>query len=274
MMDDKPGINDLLEAYRPKVDNLADDAWQSLRAPLASDPQVQRRAESIQHRDRVVHTAMHDVPIPAGLAERLLVSLPESEPADFLSTAPASASEAVNLPLRPAASTRFGRRAWAAAVVGAAAIVALAIGFWRNGPTDSGPVSAEDLAGMVTAWENDPTLASGGTWKKLSGQSLPSYPIEPSDLQVTATRAIGPVQRDGLLLVVYDLAAPGGKTARLYVARTNRTFDVPTTPQSFLRSLTGSLRGIAWQRDQHLYVVVVDSPDSDLREFVRLREIT
>jgi len=273
-MNDQPRIDELLEAYRPKVDDLADDAWQPLRAPLASDPEVQRRAEAIQHHDRVVRNAMHDVSIPAGLAERLLASLPDSESNDLLSAAPAIASEAVSLPPRLAAAARFGRRAWIAAVIGAAAVVGLMTAFWRNGPTDSGLASTEDLAGMVAAWESDPALVSGGTWRTLSGgQGLSSYPIGPSDLRVPATRVIGPVQRNGgLLLVVYDLPGPGGKTARLYVAHTNRTFGVPGTPQSILR-LTGQRGGIAWQRGEYLYVVVVDSPDRP-QEFVQVREIT
>lgn len=279
MMNDQPRINDLLEAYRPKVDDLADDAWQPLRAPLGcdsevSDPDLQRRAEAIQHHDRVVHSAMHDVPIPTGLAERLLASLPEGEPADLLSAAPAIPAEAVSLPPRPAAANRLARRAWAAAMIGAAAVVVLTFVLWPNGPTDGGPVSAEELANMVVAWENDPALAGGGTWTTLPGQSLSSHPIDPSDLRIAATRSIGPVRRDGgLLLVVYDLPGPGGKTARLYVASTNSTFAVPGTPSSLLQGLTGQRGGIAWQRGKYLYVVVVDSPDRP-QDFVRLREIT
>jgi hypothetical protein len=280
MMNDEPRINELLEAYRPQVDDLADDAWQPLRAPLigeseVSDPELQRRAESIHRRDQVIRSAMHDVPIPAGLAERLLASLPEGNPADLLSSAPVISSEAVTSPRQPDAPTRLGRRAWAAAVIGIAAIVALIIGLWPKLPTDGGPGSAEELAGMVTGWENDPALGSDGAWSVLSGQSLSSYPIVPSDLQVPATRVIGPVQRnDGLLLAVYELAGPDGKTARLYVARTNRTFGVPGVPQSLLHGLTGQRRGIAWQRNQHLYVVVVDSQAASPQEFVQLREIT
>jgi hypothetical protein len=278
MMNDQPRINELLEAYRPKVDDLADDAWQPLRAPLASDPEVQRRAESIQHHDRVVRNAMHDVPIPAGLAERLLASLPEGDSANLVSAAPAIASEneVVSLPPRPAATAQFGRRAWAVAVVGAAAVVVLTFVLWPKGPTDGGQVSAEDLAGRVVGWENDPALVASGTWKTLpAGQSLSSHPINPSDVRVEATRSIGPVRRNnGLLLVVYDLAGPGGKTARLYVARTNSTFGVPGSPSSLLQGLTGQRRGIAWQRDEYLYVVVVDSPGASPEEFVRQRDFT
>jgi hypothetical protein len=282
-MNDEPRINELLEAYRPQVDDLADDAWQTLRAPLigesevreseVSESEVQRRAESIRRRDQIIRSAMHDVPIPAGLAERLLASLPGGDPANLLSTAPAMSSEAVSLPPQPA--TRVGRRAWAAAAIGVAAVVALTIGLWPKLPTDGGQVSAEELAGMVAGWENDPALGSEGAWSVLSGQGLSSHRINPSDLRVPATRVIGPVPRnDGLLLAVYELAGPGGKTARLYVARTNRTFGVPSVPQSLLHGLTGQRRGIAWQRNQYLYVIVVDSQAASPQEFVQLREIT
>lgn len=270
-MNDQPQIDDLLEAYRPGVDDLGDDAWEPLRASLADDLDVQRRAEMIQWHDRVVRDAMHDTPVPAGLAERLLANLPQDDQANILSSAPASASEPVSLP-PPPASTKVGRRLWGAAFIGTVSLVVLAAAFtlWPFGPTDPhGDGTPEDVARLAAEWEIDAQLASGGLWRLLTAdQGLSSYPIDSANVLVPATGVIGPVQREGRLLVAYQLTAASGQTARLYVARTNRQFKLPATPTA-LRGLTGLRSGVAWQRGEYLYVVVVDSrewPD----EFVRM----
>jgi hypothetical protein len=279
-MSDQPRINDMLEAFRPEVDDLQAEAWQPLRAALASDPEAQRRAEVIQRHDRAVRAAMHEAPVPAGLAERLLASLPEGEAADVLSATPPPAAS-VGLPPRPATAPDLGRRAWfaAAAVMSAAALVALVIGIWPNGPTDLiGEVGQEELARMVAGWENDAGFAPSGAWQEVSSpQGLWSHQIDLSDLQenVSPRHAIGPMLRDKRNVVVYELVTASGQTARLYVVHTRSTFAVPATPTpSLLRGLTGGRRGIAWQRGQYLYVAVIDAPDASPEQFLHIRQVT
>lgn len=270
-------IDELLEAYRPGVDNLGDEAWQPLRAALVIDPEVKRRAEIIQRHDRTVHSAMHDVPVPVGLAERLLAALPQSEPTtEVLSPAPPVIEEPVSLPPHSGRPNRMRRRAWIAAVAGLAAVAVLAVTFWRIGPSDSGEVSQDELVQMVADWEDDPALMNSESWEPVAGSNgWSSHPLNASDLRGTASRAIGVVKRDGgLLLVVYDLTLTNGKSARLYVAHTGRTFGVSPTPGSFLRGLTGRRQAIAWQRDEHLYVVVVDEQEGPVNQFANVRDIT
>lgn len=272
-MNDQPRINELLEAYRPGIDDLAEDAWQPLRAALAEDAEVQRRAEAIQRHDQVVSAAMQDVAVPAGLAERLLASLPEVESTNVLQATPPQVSDPVHLPSVAPASTRLGRRAWATAFVGAAiAVVALAVVLWPRGPSDTGHVTADQLSQMVMAWENDDSLASG--WRSTPAAGLASYPIGSGDLTSSPLGVIGPKSRDDLYLAVYELSSPSGKKGRLYVAYTGRKFAVPGTPGSLLRGLTGLRQGIAWQRDEFLYVVVFNSEEASAREFVQIRDIT
>jgi hypothetical protein len=270
-------INELLEAYRPGIDKLADDNWQPLRAALATDPEVQRRAKLIQQHDDLVRSAMHDVPIPTGLAERLLTALPESNPAaDVLSSEPGVIDQPVTQPSSIAQPAKISRLKWLAVAGAIAASVLLVIFFWPVGPSDDGLVGQDELVRMIDDWENDPGLISSSNWRPVTGGSgWPSYPFQPSDLTGVANRAIGPATRNGgLLLVVYDLTLPGtGKTARLYVAHTNRTFSVPGVPQSLLRGVTGQQEAIAWQRDKYLYVVVTDSQVAHPQEFVQLRHV-
>lgn len=272
-MSDQPRINELLEAYRPGVDNLADDAWESLRAPLADDPEVKGRARAIQGHDQVIRTAMQTIVVPAGLAERLLASLPEDGSTNAVSAAPVQTPEPVSLPPVPAATGRFGRRAWAVGVIGAAAAaVVLAVGLWPNWPRDEGHVTADELAQMVVAWENDDALAS--TWRDTSAQGLSSYPIAPGDLKSPPLRVSAARSRDDLSLVAYDLRSSSGQAARLYVAYTGRTFAVPGIPGSLLRGLTGHRQGVAWQRGEYLYVVVFSAEEAAPGDFVQIRDIT
>jgi hypothetical protein len=272
-MSDQPRINELLEAYRPGVDHLGDDAWELLRARLTEDPEMKDRAQAIQKHDRVIRTAMQAVAVPAGLAERLLASLPEVESRSAVSAEPAQALEPVNLPPVPAAAGRFGRRAWAIGMVGtAAAAVLLALGLWPRGPRDEGHVTADELARMVVAWENDDALASG--WRDTSAQGLSSYPIALGDLKSPPLRVSAARSRDDLSLVAYDLRSSRGPAARLYVAYTGRTFAVPAIPGSLLRGLTGLRQGVAWQRGEYLYVVVFSSEEAAAGDFVQIRDVT
>lgn len=272
-MNRDPRISALLESFRPGVDDLADPAWDELRAPLASQPELQRQAEGIQKKDEVIRSAMHDVPVPAGLAERLLASLAK-EPANTVQTEEAPAAEPVSLPTPPAAQSRFSRRTWFSGSIAVAAAMALAIVLWPKGPTDSGTGTEEDVVQLVAAWERDAWLA-GQEWEPVSSAAgLSSHPIDSSDIAAQVDRVMGPVSRnEGHTVAVYKLVADSGQTARLYVARTNRKFAVPASPQTTLPGLTGSRRGVAWQRGQHLYVVIFDRQQATESEFVRLREI-
>jgi hypothetical protein len=128
---------------------------------------------------------------------------------------------------------------------------------------------------MVAAWEGDASLAGGEQWQALpDAAGLSSHPIQSNDLAAGAKRFMGPVRRDGgLLVVAYELVAVNGKTARLYVAHTNRQFAVPATPTP-LAGLTGARSGFAWQRGEYLYVVIVDPREARPSEFVRVRDYT
>lgn len=285
-MNRDPRINAMLESFRPGVDDLADPVWAELRAPLVSQPELQRQAEAIQKKDDVIRSAMHDVAVPAGLAERLLANLSKGPAAATTEEAPANEApaeeapvvEPVSLPAAQAAPTRssegarFSRRAWFSGSIAAAAAIALAVVLWPKGPTDSGAGTEEDVVQLVAAWESDTTL-TGQEWEPLSNATgLSSHPIHAGDLMAQVRGVMGPVTRgEGHTVAVYELVGAGGQTARLYVAHTNRKFAVPSSPQSPLPGLTGARGGVAWQRGQYLYVAIFKAGDSG---FVRMRDFT
>jgi hypothetical protein len=268
--DDLP-MADLLESFRPGVDDLAAETWEKLRAPLATDATCQQRAKSIQRRDQVIHAAMHDVPIPADLAERLLAGLPLSSEKDVLSVEPPAGNDNVPSPTPLAQRSRVGRRTWIVGMVCglSLAITAVVFMFRPARPTDSGEVATDDLARIVVDWESNPALGSSNSWYPVpSSGMLTSHPIAASDLAAPAPLAIGPIWLDGRQVVVYQLTR-GPATARLYVAWTGSTFSVPRIPQMQL-GVTAQRDAIAWQRGEYLYVVVV-SGGLRAKDFVQVR---
>jgi hypothetical protein len=268
-------IHDLLEAFRPGIDTLEAEEWAPLREALAQDAQLRSRFESIQQSDRLLRTVMHEVPVPAGLAERLLATLataeePPSAAEPTVTLATSSTSEMKGVPPR-----RMTRRTWGLVVGGAlsvASIGLLAFLSWPRSNPDDGWMSREELAGHVQTWLTDQGLATSQGWSTdLSGPVATTYPVDPA-VQVRPSRWKRIADPAGSPLVVYELAMRNGKTALLFVSPTPRTVDVPRLPLTRW-PLTGSRVAGAWQRSGMLYVLVVDEDGVSLEDFVRVPRV-
>ena len=68
-----------LEACRPGSADLSDPALAHLAAEIAVDPALERLYERLQQIDARVAAAFQEVPVPAGLAERISERLAEAE---------------------------------------------------------------------------------------------------------------------------------------------------------------------------------------------------
>jgi hypothetical protein len=269
----------MLEAFRPGIDTLEAEEWAPLREALAQDAQLRSRFESVQQGDRLLRTAMHEVPVPTGLAERLLASVAAAEeppsatePTVILAPtlATSSANEVKGVPPR-----RMTRRTWGLIVGGAlsvASIGLLAFLSWPRTNPDAGWMSREELAGHVQAWLTDQGLATAQGWSTgLSGAVATNYPVDPA-VQVRPSRWKRIANPSGSPLVVYELAMRNGKTALLFVSPSERTVDVPRLPLTRW-PLTGSRVAGAWQRSGMLYVLVVDEDGVSLEDFVRVPRV-
>src|SRR5688572_10680083 len=91
-----------IDACRPGSDDLALPALAELAGAVESDRALADVFARSQRFDRAVSAAMHDVPLPAGLLERLEAKVAEAAGADV-----AELTGEVSLPAAPA---RFSRR--------------------------------------------------------------------------------------------------------------------------------------------------------------------
>lgn len=274
-------ITEMLEAFRPGIDSLEAEEWTPLRAALAQDPALRTRFETIEQNDRRVRTAMHDIPLPAGLAERLLAAVVATEQAaatdPTVSTKPAidepTVTPAALIANTEGASTRrMTRRNWGLAVGGALSIASMALLAylsWPVGNQDDAWMSREELAGQVQTWLADEGLVMSQGWS--TGSPAVEFPIDPA-VQVPPRRWKRIANRSGSPLVVYELSTRNGRTAFLFVSPSKRTIDVPNLPL-VKWPLTGSRAAGAWQRSGMLYVLVADEDGVSLEDFVRIPRV-
>ena len=184
-----------------------------------------------QRFDRAVSTAMHDVPLPAGLLERLEAKLAEAGESET-----AESTGDVALPPAPA---RFSRR-WnhGGSVVGRGlALIAVSSMFW---PQPGRQVSNAELAELSSAWLNQ---EFPDAWK-LSPLAPTAYAVPRGVLGANAWQPF--TTSAGEKGVVYDLRTGLRPPARLFVIATPHTYQVGTLP-TMLKSTTGNIAVMAWQ---------------------------
>ncbi|MCA9164789.1 MAG: hypothetical protein KDA62_17480 [Planctomycetales bacterium] len=254
-------IRELIEACRPDRADLSLPEMQELSARLESDAEVREAWEATKRWDSAVAEAFHDVPVPAGLCERLLADVESRS----LPTVASSAEEADANPesaVERHAEARTSRRRWfiAATSLAAAACVALMIGqFYRTRP-----VSVAELETAVDHWTLQAVTWDAEDWQTWR-EPLDAHPfssairVRPRGWHPLATDFDGEA-------VVYDLAARGSGQAFLFVADTSRRFDLPTAPHHPLK-LGGGWQSGSWKEGRTLYVLAVRNAKLD--EFVR-----
>jgi hypothetical protein len=243
-----------IDACRPGTGDLSLPALADLARAAETDKAVADELTRSERFDRAVSTAMHDVPLPAGLLERLEAKLAAADVTDVESTGE------VALPPRHRFSRRFVLTS-AGLATAAALLLAVVSQMWSPAPRR---VTREQLTAEVSLWigENAP---NGAAWKK------PSRPV-PSVLAVPVTslqeRTFVTARREPA--VVFDLTPAGGQQVLLFVVSTQHEYDVQTSP--FVTRLTGVSGGMAvaaWQKDGTLYVLAVREGDQHLEDYIR-----
>jgi hypothetical protein len=261
----------LVDSCRP----ASEDAFQPVHAELAplaeqlvADPAVQELYERTQQADAAIRDAILDVPVPAGLAERLLAAV----------SSDAAEEGVVSLPRRDEAASRgrFWRRrsvlAAAAAVV-AAMVVGPAVYF--IGAWQSRPLSVSEVIEQSQQWVKD--VADNPLHRGVDGAPHDDFPADPQlKLGGMGWRRFETQFGEA---VVYDVRSPFSadkRQALLFVVRTRRTGGLPTSPPVAApqRRTQGSVTGV-WSRpaDNLLYVLVVDGPLERYQSFVRSRRL-
>ncbi|MEQ8787322.1 MAG: hypothetical protein RIC55_13535 [Pirellulaceae bacterium] len=277
-----PTWQELIDCCRPGSDDVFAPEIAPLAARMASDAVVRQQYERCQLFDAAVAGAFHDVPVPVGLADRLLASLaPPSGTVAQSEGEPANASpagEATDAPVdatveladRPPSASRRSLLRWTMrSVAAAAALLVLAVvggyAYWCFQPT---VVPADQVVDDALRWTSQ---VQQHPWRTdMAEAPLQRFPREPSlravPLRWQTLRSAATSE-----IVAYDLAPPGKSFVAQFTMRVShaRQFDLPRSLPAQPTSSTGGFCIGACYRDGFLYVLVVEGDAMRYRQYVR-----
>ena len=262
-------IQQAMDACRPGGEDLPQPELAALARAVENDPELRRRLERSQRFDAAVMGRFRKVPVPAGLADRLLAAVDgaDGQPAAGDSAAgqtiiePHSVRHA-DAPSQSAAgspvhgSRQQRRRVWTIAASSLATIAAL-VAFLLLVPyfRVAEPRVDDRLPGEVWSW-TDAVVREG--WK--TDFDAPQLRDRPLD------RAIRPVPQRWCSIstaydpdtVVYDVSSHAGELALVFCMRARvRTSQLPEVPPWNGFAATGGLTLGVWRRGDMVYVLAV-----------------
>ncbi len=266
-MDDRSNHDhDALEAMevcRPGSNDISDPALAFLAEELAANPDLSKRYEQLQGLDGKIAEAYKNVPVPVGMADRVLAFLALSQMEE-----PTGAAEVEAAPEEEPVVPRRRLRGWLLATGGVLATAAAILVMVLTGPHGDRSVTRETLIRAATV-QFAGALESGEQGELMDAVSPPAaYPFS-SELVRSANirwREIsGFLGNSG---VAYDLIQ-GQTRATLYVVR-GVLAGLPTAPAEVESSAaTGRQLSVgAWQSNGLLYVLVVDGNPGQYRRFL------
>lgn len=287
-----PRILEALEACRPGSEDIRDPVMEPLARQLGVFPELAALYERLQQTDRAIAEAFRDVPVPAGLAARVLTQM-AAAPAlleELLSMPPPGASpgiagngrggtESLAPPVAPVPSPalregtrpmRADRRGWprrgwlfasGALVVAASVLVAV----FLNAPKPD-RVSTEEVLNKAIAFFDNDARESG---LPLGFGHVPpaGYPLSPA--LPTRTCQVRWRWVDGFLDlrgVAYDFKAPGGISATVYVVK-RPLLGLGSSPPAVPMLATGRRATAVWQEGDLVYVLVVEGESREYERF-------
>ena len=252
-------LREQIDACRPGSDDLALPALAELAAAVEQDRAVAAALARSQRFDQAMAAAMHDVSVPAGLAERLLAACERDKPA------PASAVA------EPAAGRRHSRRIWMIAIGSTAAALLAAAAAWQFA-RPARVVSGEELSLAVVHWASDGQLLAN-QWKQPA--QLPAAYRPPKGIKGTVNRWRSlPLAKGGFASqgAAMHFTPPGAPRAMLFVFSSRAKFSLPATPVE-IPTPSGFPGGkaVAWQNPKSglVYVLfVVEDRGQRLEHFL------
>jgi hypothetical protein len=283
-------LHELIDACQSPRD-LARPELRSLAENVESDPATRKLLEKSFEIDASIRAAVRDVPIPAGLEERLLNSVlganAAMNSAHEPSHVPAAGAEAAadaeadresesDLAKSPVTlsdvTTTQHRRAglkswkwWTAASVAAAA--ALLFSLWPASETK--PTKDIEIAQCVRDWTGQ-LVKNADDWQS-SDFPLRQYPW-PNSLPPQYRQWIKVSDSNGWRGVVcYDLTAKGGPPAHLFVALATHEMDLPTSAPTRPYTRVGRMAVGVWKSASVVYVLTVEGTDQQYHDMLGTR---
>ena len=280
---DQSEMREAMDACRAGSDDLDLPELIQVSEALTADPVARRVFDRIQRFDKRIAAAAHDVPVPSGLAERILARLPGSSEAvtneavanglPAAESAAAITTQTVVQPVSPAAVSvaaapsrrRFSKRAWSLASLAASLFIAVGlIAFW---PPHK-PLSVSALIGSSGDWYAQ--LVVGTSWQKVAGHErdlVKNYPLT-NAVRAKPLRWSNVSSLVGEDAVVYDLSTAGHR-AMLFVIPSDDPVAGPTPPFT-PPSSTGGLMIGCWQSQGMVYVLVVEGDERVYQNLIDL----
>lgn len=244
---------------RIEVDGLGSDKPASI-PPIAGPvpPQATSEARPVPSGwETALASALHDVPVPAGLSARLLANISAAETA---------AEPAAHL--RPFTRRRYWLKGVAVGLACAASIAAAVV--LLNHPTPA--LSGESVMELVRAWhKHQPVMLEKLNHDAPPRDYLPGGYLVPGCIVGWSRLSAPLLGRDG---IAYELVGPQKNRATLYVL----DLDGPrTAPRVWLNTssplenhlTTAGQTSAAWTDGSRLYVLVADGDEHDFRALVR-----
>jgi hypothetical protein len=255
-------LREQIDACRPGSDDLALPALADLAAAAGRDAAVAAELARSQRFDQAVSVALHELPVPAGLMERLLAATEANKPS------PQSGPEP------EAGRSRWTRRrllVWAGSL---ASVLLLAATTFLVVSRPSREVTQEELGLAVAQWAN--VNVAPNSWKTAS--SLPAKFSIPDAISVkrpSKWRSLAVTGRGWAGHgVAMDLTATNPR-AMLFVVSSPAKFQVTSKPAPITVSgFPGRVSARAWQNPttRLLYVlVVVEAGTQRLDDFLERR---
>ena len=263
-------IKEQIDACRAGSDDLHLPELAQLAERVESDPQVRHLYEQTQQHDGAIAGTMRQVPVPEGLAERLLAKLAAqrgeadtglSDPlgdVDLHAAPPADADGAGLAAPARVPPALVSRRFWLGTTVTTAAVAILvAMGLWLTGEE---PLSADAVVEKVrdmigkdlrhVRWQANPETAPS------------NYPFPLSINQDPRRWGWLDASHLAAQAVVYDLAADRDAPAVMLLVFRPRSVgqDLPLAPHIDPQSSTGGWSIGTWQEDDLVYVLIVKGP--------------
>ncbi len=281
-----PRLPKAIESCRRGIDDPNDPALRWLERRLLTNPELERLYSRVQKIDRAVAGAFSDVPVPDGLADRILARLaqaaaekvedPIAEPARGAAdlSAPlaaaqpsAPADEPTPVEVRPHPQ-RPVRRRWfvvggvSAAVASAAAILAVTM---LGGPSLPALTAASLRQSAAEQFEAEADVFLSGSPVRATappaGYDFSREVTRRADIRWRWT------QLGGRQVVAYDLQLSTGQRGTLYVARAEVTGLPPRLPARPALP-TSRCSTSAWQEGPLAYVLVVHGGRENYRRFL------
>ena len=275
-------LREQIDACRAGSDDLHLPELAGLATALEQDRAVAAQFDRSQQFDRQVISALHDVPVPTGLLDRLLSKTAAAQPvvANHATSelgptvaraageaSPQTTDESPTVAKEIAAPTH---RLWlwrAGSLAAAAAAIVIVAFIWLQRMPRT--ITQEQLATDVPAWIAQAN--SLAQWKPTT-RAVSSYPLD-RDVRTAPVKWQNYRTPAGDAGVVYEMTPIRKEQVFLFVINAQNKYVVDTAPRRAIPGTTGGIQIAAWQRPgEPLYVLVVGQGGLPLREYLRVSE--